>query len=377
MVTGVDPAFWAGRRVLLTGHTGFKGSWLSLWLSAMGAQTFGCALAPHTRPCLFDAAGVANDVDHAISDVRDPAAVAAIVAEADPDIIIHMAAQPLVRKSYAAPLETYSTNVMGTAHVLEAARRARSLRAVVVVTTDKCYANRNWLWGYREDEALGGHDPYSSSKAATELVAAAYRDSFFPPMRYADHGVALATARAGNVIGGGDWSDDRLIPDCIRSFQDGQPVVLRNPDAVRPWQHVLEPLCGYLLLAQRLASDGPAFGGAWNFGPDMSDERTVAEVVSGLVALWGDGAGWRRDHDDEHPPEDGILKLDSAKARARLPWRPRWRLDQALQAVISWHRAFAYGGDARALTLNQIHAYAPETVVGPAQPQPQPFRSVT
>ena len=348
------PDFWKGRRVLLTGHTGFKGSWLSLWLQAMGAQVRGVALAPPSEPALFDVARVAEGMDHRIADIRDAGAVAELTKSFAPEVVFHMAAQPLVRLSYDRPIETYATNVMGTVHVLEAARRAGSVRAVVNVTTDKCYENREWIWGYREDEPMGGHDPYSSSKGCAELVSSAYRKSFLK-----EEGIAMATARAGNVIGGGDWALDRLVPDILLALQTGQPVLIRNPHAVRPWQHVLEPLSGYLLLAQRLLEGGQDDAEAWNFGPRDEDARPVQWIVERLCASWGHGASWTL-QPGEHPHEAHFLKLDISKARQRLDWAPRWSLERTLTHITDWHRAWLDGQDMRALCLRQIAQYRSE-----------------
>jgi len=346
--------FWRGRRVFLTGHTGFKGSWLSLWLNELGAEVSGYALPPPTEPSLFGTARVAQLV-HAstLADIRDLASLRDAMQKARPDVVIHMAAQPLVRRSYADPVETYTTNVIGTVNVLEAVRATPGVRAVVNVTTDKCYLNREWDWGYRESEPMGGHDPYSSSKACSELVTAAYRASFFAP----DPGAArVATARAGNVIGGGDWAQDRLLPDVLQAFAAGRPVRLRNPDATRPWQHVLEPLRGYLMLAQRLAAGDTGFDDAWNFGPGEDDVRTVRQVVETLASQWGDGALWEADAGN-HPHEAGLLKLDISKARGRLGWRPLLPLDQGLQWIVDWKRRCDAGADPREVTLSQIRAY--------------------
>lgn len=353
-------AFWRGRKVFLTGHTGFKGGWLSLWLQQLGADLTGYALDPPTTPSLFAVARVADGMRSIIGDVRDAGALAAALREAAPEIVIHMAAQPLVRYSYQAPVETYATNVMGTVHLLEAVRQTPSVRAVVNVTSDKCYDNREWVWGYRENEPMGGYDPYSNSKGCAELVTAAYRNSYFHPAQHAQHGVALASARAGNVIGGGDWAEDRLIPDILRAIAAGQPVAIRSPHAIRPWQHVLEPLSGYLLLAQRLVEDGPAHAEAWNFGPAEDDAKPVQWIVDTLTQSWGEGARWRLD-DNPQPHEAHYLKLDCAKARARLGWRPRWPLTRALQSIVDWHRAHAHQADMRALCLRQIAAYADTT----------------
>lgn len=353
----VEPAFWQGKTVFLTGHTGFKGGWLALWLTSMGAKVTGFALAPNTTPNLYASIQIEKDlVGSLIADLRDAKAVLTAVQAAQPEIVIHMAAQPLVRYSYDHPLETYATNVMGTAHVLDAIRQVSGVRSVVVVTTDKCYENREWVWAYREYEAMGGYDPYSSSKGCAELVSAAYRQSYFSPMRYDDHGVALATARAGNVIGGGDWSTDRLIPDAIRAFEANQPLIIRNPLATRPWQHVLEPLAGYLVLAQALYEYGPRFNGAWNFGPKPDDARTVEVVINTLIDCWPDPAEWLQDS-RQQPHEAQSLQLDCAKAQHELYWRPRWNLEEALIYIRDWYIAASRGTDLRELSLNQIAQY--------------------
>lgn len=343
--------FWRGKRVLLTGHTGFKGSWMSLWLQAMGAELRGVALEAPTSPALFEVARVAQGMDHQITDIRDFAAISAQIKGFAPEIVIHMAAQPLVRYSYQEPIETYATNVMGTVHVLEAARRARSVRALVNVTTDKCYENKEWVWGYREDEPMGGHDPYSNSKGCAELVSSAYRRSFL-----SSEGIALATARAGNVIGGGDWADDRLVPDILRSLEKGVPVEIRNPHAIRPWQHVLEPIAGYLLLAERLFEEGQAFSEGWNFGPAESEAQPVQRLVEALCTEWGKGATWKL-QPGAHPHEANYLKLDISKARQRLHWEPRWSLQISLTRIVEWHRAWMAGADMRAVCFEQISQY--------------------
>lgn len=348
-----NAAFWRGRRVLLTGHTGFKGSWLSLWLQALGAEVHGLALAPPTEPALFDVARVgAGMASSTLADIRDLAAVQRVMLQVQPEVLLHLAAQPLVRLSYQQPVETYATNVMGTVHVLEAARSCSSLRAIVNVTTDKCYENREWVWGYREDEAMGGHDPYSSSKGCAELVTAAYRRSFMSEGR-----IALASARAGNVIGGGDWAADRLLPDILSACERGEPVLIRNPHATRPWQHVLEPLSGYLLLAERLHAQEPGLAEGWNFGPQDTDVQPVQWIVERVVDLWGGAARWQLST-GAHPHEAGYLKLDISKARARLGWQPRWRLETALDRIVSWHQACLAGADMQALCLQQINDYA-------------------
>lgn len=348
----VDPAFWAGRRVFLTGHTGFKGSWLSVWLQAMGARVKGFALAPDTDPALFNIANVASGMESELGDIRDLAALRCSLVDFAPDTVIHMAAQPLVRLSYQEPVETYAVNVMGTVNLLEAVRACPAVRAAVVVTTDKCYENREWPWGYRESEPMGGHDPYSSSKGCAELVTAAYRRSFFA----GENAAAVASARAGNVIGGGDWAKDRLIPDILRAVEAGFPVEVRNPLSIRPWQHVLEPLGGYLVLAQALHRKGQAMADGWNFGPRDEDAQPVEWIVDRMTALWGDGASWRRD-EREQPHEARYLKLDISKARSELGWGPRWSLEEALARIVEWHRAWHGAGDMRAECLAQIRAF--------------------
>ena len=343
--------FWRDKRVFLTGHTGFKGSWLSLWLQQLGAQVHGLALAPPTTPNLFEAARVAEGMVSTIGDIRDLDTVRRAMQACRPDIVLHLAAQPLVRLSYEQPVETYATNVMGTVHVLEAARGVDSVRAIVNVTTDKCYENREWVWGYREDEPMGGHDPYSNSKGCSELVTSAYRRSFFQ-----HGGPALASARAGNVIGGGDWALDRLVPDILRAFERDAPVVIRNPHATRPWQHVLEPLSGYLTLAERLYEHGQAYAEGWNFGPAEDDAQPVQWIVERMVRQWSGTARWQIDGAD-HPHEANYLKLDIAKARHRLAWTPRWSLDAALARVVEWHRNWLAGADMQSQCLAQIDAY--------------------
>lgn len=348
--------FWAGKKVFVTGHTGFKGGWLCLWLQQLGAEVTGYALPPPTTPSLFAVAQVAQCMHSIFGDIRDGLVISSAMQAAAPDIVFHLAAQPLVRYSYIAPVETYSTNVMGTVHVLEAVRNTPSVRAVVNITSDKCYENREWVWGYRENEAMGGYDPYSSSKGCAELVASAYRSSYFNPLHYDQHQVALASARAGNVIGGGDWADDRLIPDILRAISAGQPVIIRNPQAIRPWQHVLEPLAGYLQLAQKLYEDGVAYAEGWNFGPNDEDARPVQWIVEQIVQQWGEGASWQFDQGN-HPHEAHYLKLDCSKAKQRLDWQPRWRLTESLEKIIQWHRLMCQNADMKAVSIRQIMDY--------------------
>jgi CDP-glucose 4,6-dehydratase len=352
----LNPAFWKGRRVLLTGHTGFKGSWLSLWLQSMRAEVVGYALAPPTNPSMFEVAAVGKDMTSILGDIRDQAKLQAVFSEHRPEVVIHMAAQPLVRYSYQNPVETYSTNVMGTVHLLEAVRNTPGVKAVVNITTDKCYENREWVWGYRENEPMGGYDPWGNSKGCAELVSAAYRSSFFNASNHAQHGVALATVRAGNVIGGGDWAQDRLIPDILAAFEQGKLVDIRNPHAIRPWQHVLEPLRGYLTLAERLFEHGPSFAEGWNFGPNDEDAKPVGWIVAQMAELWGSGAQWQIDT-AEHPHEANYLKLDISKARSRLDWHPALRLNDALKLIVDWSRRRQVGTDMRQLTLAQIQTY--------------------
>jgi len=349
--------FWSGKKVFLTGHTGFKGSWLSLWLQQLGAEVTGYALQPPTNPSLFEVANIAQGMRSIIGDIRDAEALNKAMRDAAPDIVIHMAAQPLVRYSYVNPVETYSTNVMGTVHLLEAVRQTPSVRAVVNVTSDKCYDNKEWVWGYRENEAMGGFDPYSNSKGCAELVTSAYRNSFFNPEKYADHRVALASGRAGNVIGGGDWADDRLIPDILRAISDNKPVVIRSPHAIRPWQHVLEPLSGYLLLAEKLYTQGVAYAEGWNFGPADEDAKPVQWIVEQLTQQWGEGASWQLDG-GKHPHEAHYLKLDCSKAKMRLDWQPRWHLGHTLEMIVAWQQAWLAKKDMRSFTLKQIEQYA-------------------
>jgi CDP-glucose 4,6-dehydratase len=351
----MNGAFWCKRKVFLTGHTGFKGSWLSLWLQHLGAEVTGFALPPPTDPSLFESARVGDGMVSTIADVRDLDALRLALAAAKPEIVFHLAAQPLVRLGFRMPVETYSTNVMGVVNLLEAIRCQPEVRAVVVVTSDKCYENREWVWGYREDEPMGGYDPYSSSKGCAELVVAAYRRSFFGEGA-GQHPARVASVRAGNVVGGGDWAEDRLVPDIVRALNAGRPILVRNPESVRPWQHVLEPLAGYLLLAERLAAEGRALEGGWNFGPRDEDARPVRDVVARFCAAWGEGASWDCSA-ASGPHEAHYLKLDCSKAIAQLKWRPRWSLDTAIDRIVEWHLAHRSGADARATTLAQIVSY--------------------
>jgi len=350
----VDSFFWENKRVFVTGHTGFKGSWLCLWLQSMGAVVKGYALKPNTTPNLFTEGKVSDHMQSEFGDIRDLEQISKSMSDFNPEILIHMAAQPLVRQSYKDPIETYSTNVMGTVNVLEAARSCRCLKAIVSVTTDKCYENKEWVWGYREDEPMGGHDPYSSSKGCAELVTAAYRTSFFTGQNTAN----LASARAGNVIGGGDWADDRLIPDILRAFEKQEPVIIRNPLATRPWQHVLEPLSGYLVLAQHLyEQDGEQYAEAWNFGPKDEDCKPVNWILNQMVEQWGNGASWKLDTNN-NPHEASFLKLDCSKAINRLKWQPQWSLHKTLSLIIDWQQHFLNQGDVQTACLSEINKYS-------------------
>ena len=353
-VVNPSPEFWRGKRVLLTGHTGFKGAWMAIWLARLGAQVHGFAKAPDTEPNFFELAGMAQRIDHAMGDLCDAKAIRSAVENARPQVVLHLAAQSLVRRSYSDPLATFATNVMGTANLLEALREAPDVKSVVVVTTDKCYENREWVWPYRENDPLGGRDPYSASKACAEIATGSYRDSFLSA-----RGVAIASARAGNVLGGGDWADDRLLPDCMRAFKRGDTLLMRNPAAVRPWQHVLEPLSGYLLLAEHLFERGSADKGvttAFNFGPAVDDIRPVGWVVAEAARLWGPPAEGKVDT-EVHPHEAQLLSLDASKARTTLGWRPRLGLAQCLDWTVQWYREVTAGESALAITESQIDRY--------------------
>lgn len=353
---GADRSFWRGRRVFLTGHTGFKGSWLSLWLDALGANATGYALAPPTQPSLFEQAEVAASIRSICGDIRNFEHLKNAIADCRPEVVIHMAAQSVVRRGYDDPIETYSSNVMGTVHLLEALRQLKLPCVVVNVTSDKCYANREWIWGYRENEPMGGRDPYSNSKGCAELVTTAYRESFFTPAAFDRHGVALASARAGNAIGGGDWTADQLIPDLIRAFLAGRSCLIRNPSAMRPWQFVLEPLRGYLLLAERLTQDPSRFASGWNFGPVEDDAEPVSWIADELAHSWGNGAAWVRDA-MEHPRENHFLKLDASQAKTVLGWHPALPLRQALYWIVEWYRAYQAGNPLLQRTRAQIERY--------------------
>ena len=350
------PEFWQNKRVFLTGHTGFKGSWLCLLLSSFGARLAGYALDPPTQPNLFSLARVGEFVDSTVGDIRDLNALTESMRCFEPEFVIHMAAQTVVLRSYEDPVETYSTNVLGTVNTLEAVRRLRRPCRVIIVTTDKCYENKEWVWGYRESDVLGGHDPYSNSKACAELVGQSYRDSFFPPSRFEEHSVGIASARAGNVIGGGDWTPRELIPDAVTAFLRAQPVVLRHPDAVRPWQHVLDCLSGYLSLAEALAADARTYSGEWNFGPDEAEARSVSGVVESLASHWGVERPWVSDP-ASHPHEDQQLTLDATKAARYLGWRCRLAIDDAVEWVARWYSDYHGGKDARDLCSEQIGQY--------------------
>ena len=353
----MNPSFWKGRRVFVTGHTGFKGGWLCLWLKQLGAYVTGYALEPETEPSLFEVAGVAAGMHSVIGDIRDREKLSQAMLEAKPEVVIHMAAQALVRYSYQHPVETYEVNVMGTVNLLEAVRSSDSVQSVLVITSDKCYENKEREAGYREDEAMGGYDPYSNSKGCAELVVSAYRQSFFDNGKH----VAIATARAGNVIGGGDWSADRLIPDMVRAFNAGNDVVIRNPSAVRPWQHVLAALHGYLLLLEKMAESPFAFSQGWNFGPDERDARDVAWIVERFVSVWGD-ANWRIEADAGNLHEAHLLKLDCSKARRELAWLPVLELEKAMEWIAEWYRRHRDGEDMAAFSSRQLTAYQSEVI---------------
>tara|TARA_B110000879_G_C11168130_1_gene512302 strand:- start:1225 stop:2316 length:1092 start_codon:yes stop_codon:yes gene_type:complete len=351
-LVSMNKTFWKGKKVFITGHTGFKGSWTVIWLKKLGAIVKGYSLEPNTNPSLFVEANIADNIESEIGDITDIESLKKSIIDFQPEIVIHMAAQPLVRLSYKNPVDTYNTNVMGTVNILESIRFCKSVKALVNVTTDKCYQNNEWDWGYRENEPMGGHDPYSSSKGCSELVTSAYRSSFFSE----ESSAFIATARAGNVIGGGDWSEDRLVPDILKAFEKKQPVLIRNPLATRPWQHVLEPITGYLMLAENLYLSNKDFSSGWNFGPNDIDVREVGDVLDYFVANWPEDVSWEVDS-DEHPHEAQLLKLDISKARTKLKWQPVWSLDETLQSIIDWHYAWKSKKNMRDVTMNQINEY--------------------
>lgn len=350
-----SPRFWSNKRVLVSGHTGFKGAWLSLWLNQMGAKVYGLSLPPLPGRNLFTDAGIGDIVHSDFVDIRDADAVAQAMRRIEPDIVLHLAAQSLVRPSYVDPIGTYATNVMGTVHVLAAAQQVQSVRSLVVVTSDKCYENREWVWAYREDEPMGGHDPYSSSKGCAELVTSAWRSSYCSEK--SGRGLGLASARAGNVVGGGDWAEDRLIPDCVRAIMENKPIQIRNPNATRPWQHVLDPLCGYLMLAEHLTAEPAKYAEGWNFGPTEEDAKPVGWIASRVARNWGDGAAWEAAISATNPHEARFLKVDASKARAYLNWRQRLRIDRCLEWTVDWYRRYLKGEAARQLTEKQIEQF--------------------
>ncbi|WP_047986119.1 CDP-glucose 4,6-dehydratase [Ornithinibacillus californiensis] len=357
----VDSEFWKGKKVFITGHTGFKGSWLCLWLHSLGAEVTGYALEPPTTPSLFKLCEIDKLIDSVTGDIRDRDSLYKAISDAKPEIIIHMAAQPIVRTSYHQPIETFDVNVMGTVNLLDVVRQlntsADNIKVILNVTTDKCYENKEWEWGYREIDSLGGYDPYSSSKACSELVTQAFRSSYFNPKSYTNHGVAVATARAGNVIGGGDFAKDRLLPDCIRSILSGDEIVIRNPKSIRPWQHVLEPLSGYLTLAQRLYLDGSNYAESWNFGPQENDAKSVEHIVMSICDMWGNDVSYRIESSTtEH--EATYLKLDWSKAKQRINWTPRWNLDKAIEKSIDWVKAYQSNKNMTSVCIEQIHEYS-------------------
>jgi CDP-glucose 4,6-dehydratase len=354
---GLNRTFWRRKRVLLTGHTGFKGTWLALWLHRLGAEVAGIALPPATNPNLFDHINLSKDITSCFIDIRNLPLLRKEIDKREPEIVFHLAAQAIVRSSYTNPIETFETNVIGTANVLEALRSVKSVRAIICVTSDKCYENREWHWKYRENDPMGGWDPYSSSKGCAELVIASYRNSFFHTEKYREHGVGLASVRAGNVVGGGDWGTDRLIPDIMTAFSRGNDVVIRNPSAVRPWQFVIDLLYGYMLLAEKLYENGSDFAEAWNFGPNDEDEKTVLDIVKFLVNSWGDGVAWKLDS-RLNPHEAFSLMLDSSKSRARLGWSPKMKLDQVLTQVVEWYKSYYSDPTAaRSITERQLDLY--------------------
>jgi CDP-glucose 4,6-dehydratase len=354
----IDPIFWKNKSVLLTGHTGFKGSWLSLWLSSMGANLTGFSLPPSTQPNLFNILNIEDSFQSIIGDIRHFDLLQKTVDKAKPEIIIHMAAQSLVRESYNSPIDTYSTNVMGTVHILEAARLSGSVRAVVNITSDKCYDNQERSdYGYTENDAMGGYDPYSNSKGCAELVTSAYRSSFFNSKTYNNHHIAIASARAGNVIGGGDWAQNRLIPDFIRAITNKEELIIRNPLSIRPWQHVLEPLSGYLMLAQELYKEGAEYAEAWNFGPLEVEVKNVEWIANKLTHYWAEGSKFSKDHNIMNPHEANYLKLNIKKAMSKLKWQPRWDINETIKRTCLWYKANFNQKNMREYSLNEIDEY--------------------
>ena len=348
--------FYKNRKVFITGHTGFKGSWLCLLLSQLGAHVYGYALSPPTSPAMYEVAKIGELITSYIGDIRDYDKLHKIMSQVEPEIVIHLAAQPLVRQSYINPRETYEVNVMGTVNLLEVAKHVKSIKAILNVTTDKCYENKEWHWGYRENEPMGGYDPYSNSKGCSELVTSSFRNSYFNPLKYEIHGVALASARAGNVIGGGDWAEDRLIPDFFRSILKGEKVKIRSPYAIRPWQHVLEPLSGYLELCKKLVLNGSYYASGWNFGPNDFDVQNVEWITKTICDLWGGGAEYCIDENPQ-PHEANYLKLDCSKAKTELGWYPRWNIDSTLQAIVEWNKSYISGENIRNVSIKQINKY--------------------
>lgn len=352
----MEVSFWQGKKVIITGHTGFKGGWLSLWLQKLGAEVIGISLDPPSNPNFYETAKVAESMISLREDIRNLDNIKKLFIKYQPEIVFHLAAQPLVRYSYNNPVETYATNVMGTLHILEAIRSVKSVRAAVMITSDKCYDNKEWEWGYRENEPMGGHDPYSSSKGCAELLISSFRDSYFPIQEYEKHKTAIASVRTGNVIGGGDWAEDRLIPDIIRAIKKNKAINIRNPDAIRPWQHVLEPLSGYLQLAERLYLRGMLYAEAWNFGPNDKDARNVLWIVKKMIKTWSKDIHWEID-DSKQPHEANHLKLDCSKAHTRLNWYPKWDLKITLEQIIKWHKAEIEGDNMKEITLSQIEIH--------------------
>jgi CDP-glucose 4,6-dehydratase len=356
MVEQLFDGFYKGRKVLITGHTGFKGSWLSILLKWLGADIYGYALNPPTSPSLYEVANIDRFISSTIGDIRDYKMLLKILKETQPEIIIHMAAQPLVIESYKNPRETYETNVMGTVNLFDAARQVNSVKVILNITTDKCYENKEWIWGYRENEPMGGYDPYSNSKSCSELVTSSFRNAFYNNKDYMKHGVALASARAGNVIGGGDWAVDRLIPDFFRSILKGEKLKIRSPYAIRPWQHVLEPLSGYLKLCEKLYKEGPAFAEGWNFGSEENDAKNVEWITSKICELWGSGAAYEISKNPQ-PHEANYLKLDCSKAKKLLGWHPKWNIETAIQKIVDWNKLYLIKSDMNLVCVDQIEEY--------------------